>query len=252
MLLILSIILFMLMVMVGDERGVSSAFTLIGNIVIFIAYVYIIKAGANVYVMTLLCTVIFSALTLFAQNGVNKKTVSALLSVSVVMLLLMCVCVLIVYRGKLGGYNELEMYEEDAAFLYNEIKISSFELMTAVVLLSLLGAVMDTALSISTAEYEVFENNKDLTFQELVKSGWNIGKDILGTTVNTLFFAGIGESLFLMMLFFRYHYSFSMLLNSKAFVQELLIIAVSNIGCIIIIPLSSVVTAYMVKHKTKC
>ncbi len=251
MLLILSVILFMLMVIVGDERGVSSAFTLIGNIIIFIIYVYVIKAGANVYLMTLLCIIIFSSLTLFAQNGVNKKTVSSLISVSAVMVLLLCVCVLIVYNGKLGGYNELELYEEDAAFLYNEINISSVELMTAVVLLSLLGAVMDTALSISTAEYEVFENNRDLTLKKLIQSGWNIGKDILGTTVNTLFFAGIGESLFLMMLFFRYHYSLSMLLNSKAFVQELLIIAVSNIGCILIIPLSSIVTAYIIKRKAK-
>ena len=121
--------------------------------------------------------------------------------------------------------------------------------MTAVVLFGLLGAIMDTALSIATAQFEVYQNNNELTNKELIKSGWNIGKDILGTTVNTLLFACLGESLFLMLLFFRYEYSFVDLINSKAFVQELLIIAVSNIGCISVIPLSSVITAKMLIRK---
>lgn len=246
MILILGIILFLLMVIVSDERGITSAFTLIGNMIILIIYVYLVMAGINVYVMTLICTVGFTALTLFAQNGVNKKTVSAFISVVSVMLILMCVCIFIIYNGKLGGFSELDMYEEDAAFLNNEININSYELMTAVVLFGLLGAIMDTALSIATAQFEVYQNNNELTNKELIKSGWNIGKDILGTTVNTLLFACLGESLFLMLLFFRYDYSFVDLINSKAFVQELLIIAISNIGCILVIPLSATVTAKMV------
>lgn len=249
MLLILSLVLFVLLVLVGDERGVASAFTLIGNIFVMIVCIYLISAGANVYLITFLCSVAFSALTLIAQNGVNKKTISALISVMIVMSVLLCVCALVVYNGKLGGYSEIDMYEEDAAFLYNEIKINSYELMTAVVLLSLLGAIMDTALSISTAVFEVHENNRELSMANLIKSGNNIGRDILGTTVNTLLFAGIGESMFLMMLFARYKYTISQLLNSKAFVQELFIVLVSNIGCIIIIPLTSVITAMVIKKK---
>ncbi len=249
MLIILSLILFVLLVIVGDERGVASAFTLIGNIIVMIACVYMISAGANVYVITFLCSMVFSSLTLFAQNGVNKKTIAAVTAVTIVMTVLLCVCAYVVYHGKLGGYSEIDMYEDDAAFLYNEIKISSYELMTAVVLLSLLGAIMDTALSISTAVFEVHENNNEMTMGALIKSGGNIGRDILGTTVNTLLFAGIGESMFLMMLFSRYKYTFLELLNSKAFVQELFIVLVSNIGCIIIIPLTSVITAYMIKRK---
>lgn len=247
MLIILSMVLFVLLVLVGEDRGVASAFTLVGNIIVMVVSVYLISSGANVYMVTFVCSVIFSALTLIIQNGLNKKTISAMISVTIVMLILLCVCAFIVYKGKLGGYSEMDLYEEDAAFLFDEIKISSYELMTMVVLLSLLGAIMDTALSISTAVYEVHQNNNELEISALIKSGGNIGKDILGTTVNTLLFAGIGESMFLMMLFARYSYSLTQLLNSKAFVQELFIILVSNIGCIIVIPLTSVVTAYMLK-----
>lgn|SRR5574344_1133028 len=249
MLAILSVILFVLLVLVGEERGLASAFTLIGNIIVLVISVYMISKGTNVYATIFICSVIFSSLTLLAQNGVNKKTVSALISVTIIMAVLLCVCAYVVYMGKLGGFSELELYEEDAAYLYNEIKISSYELMTSVVLLSLLGAIMDTALSISTAIYEVYENNRDLNMHQLIHSGSNIGKDILGTTVNTLLFAGIGESMFLMLMFARYNYTIPQLLNSKAFIQELFIVLVSNIGCIMIIPLTSLITAYILKKK---
>ena len=249
MLIILSLVLFVLLILIGDERGVASAFTLVGNIVVMVAYVYILSKGANVYISTFFVTIIISTLTLFAQNGVNIKTISAVMAVGIVMLGLLCICAFIVYRGKLGGYSEIDLYEEDVAFLYNEIKISAYEIMTAVVLLSLLGAIMDTALAISTAIFEVNANNKDLTMRELIKSGDNIGKDIIGTTINTLLFAGMGESMFLMMLFARYKYTFLQLINSKAFIQELFIIGVSNIGCIIIIPLTSLITAYFLKKE---
>ena len=109
---------------------------------------------------------------------------------------------------------------------------------------------MDTSFAISTAVFEVSENNNELTEKELIKSGDNIGRDILGTTINTLLFAGMGESMFLMMLFARYKYTFLQLINSKAFVQELFIIVVSNIGCLLIIPLTSVITTYMIKRKS--
>jgi uncharacterized membrane protein len=247
MLAVLSIILVVLLIAIGEERGVASVFTLIGNVIVLIAGIYLIANGMNIFLAVFLCSIIFSGITLCAQNGINEKTISAVISVVIVTVLLMIVCAFVLYRAHLGGYSEMDMYGDEAPFLNNKIHINSFEIMTAVVLLSLLGAIMDTALSIATAVYEVFVNNPSLSRSELIKSGGNIGRDILGTTVNTLFFACIGESLLLMMMFARYHYGLSALLNSKAFVQELFIIVSSNVGCMIIIPLASVVTAGIVK-----
>ena len=82
----------------------------------------------------------------------------------------------------------------------NKIHVSSFQIMTVVVLLGLLGAIIDTALSVSSAVFQIYASNPSLAEKELRKSGNNIGRDILGTTVNTLFFAGIGESLLLFMM----------------------------------------------------
>lgn len=245
---VLCIILFILMIAAGGERGFKGVLTLTGNAIMLVICIYCISWGINVYVVTFFCSVIFAAFTLFLQNGKNKKTVSAIISVLVVMLLLTLMCAYIVYRSNVGGFGELYTYQEEANFLHNEIHIKSNDLITAVVILSLLGAIMDTSLSIATAEYEVMENNKSLTVSELIKSGNNIGKDILGTTINTLVFAGFGESLFLWMIFVRENYTIAHILNSDAFLQEFIIIAVANIGCLIIIPLTAFISAFIFKN----
>lgn len=67
------------------------------------------------------------------------------------------------------------------------------KVMAAVVLLSTLGAVTDMALTVSTSLYEVKIHKPDMSNTELFQSGMQIGKSILGTTVNTLLFAYLGE-----------------------------------------------------------
>lgn len=245
----LCILLFVLMILVGGERGVAAVFTLIGNGIMLIICVYSISWGVNVYIATLVCAIIFAVFTLYFQNGRNKKTSVAMISVIAVMVLMTAICSLIVHRTAVGGFGELYTYQEEANFLFNEIHVNSHDLMTAVVILSLLGAIMDTALSISTAVYEVLENNKELTRAQLFASGNNIGRDILGTTVNTLIFAGIGEALFLWILFIRENYGIGDILNSDAFFQEFVVILIANIGCLLIIPLTSALSALLYKHK---
>jgi uncharacterized membrane protein len=82
-----------------------------------------------------------------------------------------------------------------------------------------------------------------------MQSGKNVGKDILGTTSNTLLFAGMGEILLLFIWLSKMnHYSIPQLINSKAVFQELIIILVSNIGCLLIIPISVLVISYLLKQ----
>ncbi len=247
----LSVILAVLMILIGEERGVASVLTLIGNIIGLIACVMMIKSGMHVFFAVFLCSIVFAMLTLFAQNGINRKTISAIISVLIVMLILLILIKGILEIAHLGGYSEIEIQGDIPAFMNNKVNISAVELMTRVVLFGLLGAIMDTAIAISTAVYEVHQNNKAMSFRELFQSGQRVGKDILGTTVNTLFFAGIGESLLLFMMFVRQNYGFVELMNSKAFVQQLSVIAISNMGCMLVIPVAAMIAAGIESNKSE-
>lgn len=91
----------------------------------------------------------------------------------------------------------------------------------------------------------MYSNNRTLNEKELFKSGINIGKDILCTMANTLFFVFIGEFITLIILFYGGNYSFGEIINSKVFSAELIKIIFIAIGSILVIP----VTSYVVSHK---
>ena len=86
-------------------------------------------------------------------------------------------------------------------YYYNtNLHINMLQITVCMVLLSTLGAVLDTALSITSSLYEVILHKPDMSRREIYHSGLQIGKDIIGTTVNTLFFAYLGDSLLLIFL----------------------------------------------------
>jgi uncharacterized membrane protein len=111
-----------------------------------------------------------------------------------------------------------------------------------------IGAIIDTGLAVTSALYEVHQNNPDLSKEKLFQSGIGIGKDILSSTVNTLFFIYIAEYLTLFIQFIN-DYTFLEMINSKQFCQEFIAIALSGIGCILIIPVASVLAAWFYKDQ---
>lgn len=251
MALILGIILIILMIAIGEERGVAGVFVLIGNMILLWFCIKLIADGCPIFFILFMISIIFTGMTLFVQNGLNRKTVSAFISVIIIMAILLIFCGYCIYRMGLGGYNEFDLYGDEAPFLNNKIHIDSFRIMTSVVILGLLGAITDTALSVSSSVFQIFESNPALTEKELRKSGNNIGRDILGTTVNTLFFAGIGESLLMFMMCSHNRYNIGELLNSKAFLQQLFVMIIANLGCICVLPVSAWISAWIYKKTYK-
>ena len=54
---------------------------------------------------------------------------------------------------------------------------------------------MDVAMSISSSMFELVSVNSKLTMKELIRSGMNVGTDMIGTMTNTLILALAGGSL---------------------------------------------------------
>ena len=69
----------------------------------------------------------------------------------------------------------------------------------------------------------------------------NIGKDILSTTINTLYFALVAEFIG----FFMWHYGsgFGYIINYKSFVVEISKLLLSFIASILIIPITAYITS---------
>lgn len=245
---ILMVILLSLMIMVGGKRGFKSFISLCFNFVLLIVTFYFIALGVNPIVVSLIGCAIISYVVLFFVNGNNVKTNSSLKAIILVLVVLAILIFGMTYLSRIAGFG-YESFEEINMFSY-DINLDMTDVAISLILIGLIGATIDTSIAISSALYEVHIHNKHLNKKELYKSGITIGKDILGTTTNTLLFAFLGEFMTLLIWFNDLKYTGGDIINAKVFVAEFIRIMFSGLGCILVIPITAYITSYyLIKNK---
>ena len=124
------------------------------------------------------------------------------------------------------------------------------DLLVGGIVIAALGAVNDVAMSISSAMNELVAVNPALTRRQLLRSGMNIGRDMVGTMTNTLILALVGSSLVLMIYLSSLEPSFSQLMSGTFFSVEMVQAIASSVGVILAVPLSALIGAFLfARHK---
>ena len=93
-----------------------------------------------------------------------------------------------------------------------DIKIGG--LLFSGILIASLGAVMDVAMSVSSAISEIHDKAPELSSVELFKSGMNVGRDMMGTMSNTLILAFVGSAVSELVINYAYNLPFRQIINS--------------------------------------
>jgi len=246
---VLSIILLILMVIVGGKRGLRSFITLIFNFFILFLMLILIAAKLDPIKVTFIGCILISYVTLFYINGINKKTVASLISITIVILLTMLITYKVGTDAKLQGFSNEQ--SETIAYLSLYVQLNFAKIVICQVLIGLLGAIIDVSISISSSMNEIHKSDLLITQKSLFESGMNIGKDILGTMTNTLLFAYIGGFMTLIIYFNELHYSLADILNAKVFCAEVFQILCGGIGIILIIPITAFVSSKILFLKEK-
>lgn len=246
---ILIILLFLLMIYIDIKRGIKLFLSIIFNFIILMIIFYLIALGLNPIICSLIGCFIISYIILYYVNEKNIKTESSLKSVIIVLIILSFLIFFVTKISRIAGFG-YESYEEINMFSY-DVKIDFTNIAISMILISLIGATVDSSIAISSALYEVYDNNKNLSKKDLFLSGMNIGKDILCTTNNTLMFAFLGEFMTLLIWFYKGDYSFLEIVNAKTFVSEMIKILFSALGCIIVIPITAYITTETLKKDSE-
>lgn len=242
---ILIILLFLLMIYIDIKRGIKLFLSILFNFIILMIIFYLIAIGLNPIICSLIGCFIISYIILYYVNERNVKTESSLKSVIIVLIILSFLIFFVTKISRIAGFG-YESYEEINMFSY-DVKIDFTNIAISMILISLIGATVDSSIAISSALYEVYDNNKNLSKKDLFLSGMNIGKDILCTTNNTLMFAFLGEFMTLLIWFYKGDYSVLEIVNAKTFVSEMIKILFSAVGCIIVIPITAYITTESLK-----
>lgn len=250
-LILLGLILFILMVSIGGGKGVRSFISLFLNfVVILITVIFMASPDMNPIILTMIACIIISMINLFYINEINSKTITAFISTLITIAILFFFIYFITKKVQIQGFGE-EEYEEIRVFSLL-ISVDFIRISSSVIIMSTIGAITDVAISISSPMKEIYMRNKNISKIELFKSGLTIGRDILGSNANTLFFAFIGGYMALLIWFKDLSYSFGEVINSKIFSAEMIMIMFAGIGIAMIIPITSWISAfYLFKEKNK-
>lgn len=250
-LVLLTAILFILMVTIGGHKGVRSFISLFLNFgVILITVLFLAAPQADSILFTMIACVVISCINLFYINEVNSKTVTAFIATIITIGIMFFFIYFITKQVMIQGFGEEEAEEIRIFSLY--IGIDFVKIGAAVIIMSTIGAITDVAISVTSPMREIFRHNPAIRTKELFTSGLTIGRDILGSNTNTLFFAFIGGYMALLIWFKDLSYSFGEIINSKIFSAEMVMILCAGIGIAIIIPISAWINAvYLIRMRDK-
>ncbi|HLQ96683.1 MAG TPA: YibE/F family protein [Pseudogracilibacillus sp.] len=248
---ILSVILFLLMLVIGRGKGVRSFLSLFLNfIVMLLIIVLMTNVEYNPIILTMIACILVSCINLFFINEVNQKTVTAFIATMITTGILLVFIYYITKVAMIQGFGEEEI-DEIVSVYSIEVGVDFLKLATAVIILSTVAAIVDVSISITSPMAEIYKHHPEITRKELFKSGVTIGKDILGSNANTLFFAFIGGYLALLLWFKDLSYSFSQIVNSKIFASEMMMIFFAGIGIALVIPIAAFINAYYLTKSKK-
>lgn len=251
-LLILLGLFFLATILVGGRTGLKSLLGLVLTVagLIFILIPALLKGAPTILTTFGICA--FVAVVSFTiLGGINKKILCAMLGTVGGMLVaaLFGIC-----AQSLCRINGMRLEYVEALLQLRQTGESSIGLrglLTAGILISALGAVMDVAMSISSALWELKTVDNTLTFRQLMKSGMNIGRDMVGTMTNTLILAFFGSALVLVIYMYTLSLDANYLLNSAFLSLELISSLASSIGVILSVPLTCAIAAALYGHTKK-
>lgn len=244
-LVILTIIFLGLIVLFGKQKGAKTLVSLIFTILsIFIVYIPAILGGHNIYLWTIVTCVFITISTVMIVYGYSKKTITTALGCIGGVLVAGLLTLIMNGVLRLTGFT-------DENSIYLQQLNSNIDLKAIIfggILIGAVGAIMDVSIDIASSLYEVASKLEKPDFKTIIKSGFNIGKDIMGTMTNTLILAYIGSSLSTVLLLTASNHSLVYLFNLEMITVEVLQAIVGSIGILTSIPLTSFVAANLYKH----
>ncbi|MCL2387761.1 MAG: YibE/F family protein [Defluviitaleaceae bacterium] len=241
---VLGVVFLALVILFARKKGFNAIVALgFTCLAIFMVFIPAILAGRNVYVTTLVICIYAIVSTLLLVIGPNKKSLAAMLGCLGGILTAGVLMVFMDNVLRLTGVMDSET--QFLMFMLSDNPIDLRAIIFASVILGAVGAIMDVAMSIASSLWELRLTGGVSDFKSIIKSGFSIGKDILGTMLNTLILAYIGSSLSLLLLIFATATSMTDLLNMEMIVVEFLRALVGSFGMLLAIPLTAAVCAWL-------
>lgn len=235
-------IFLLLMLLVGGEKGFYATLALAFSLVFLLKItVPVIYSGGSPILAGLAMVLVSTAVTVFLIYGLSPRGV---LGIGVVLAGEFVACGLFLLFSMLlhlSGFKSSDAENLLVAAQNTGLNIST--VLFAATMIASLGAVMDVAVSLLSALWEVRLADPDITGRGLWRAGLRMGRDMIGTMSNTLIFAFAGGSLTTLLVLMTYGTDPVQLLHSDYIALELAHGLCGTCAVILTVPLASLVSA---------
>ena len=231
-----------LMVLIGRRRGLDAAIALLFSLLFFLRVtIPAIYGGASPIAIGMLTALVATTVTIVLLHGFHLRSILAIV-VTLAGECAACLCFLAFSRLlHISGFQTEEA--ESLLVVAQNTGLRIKHLLFAATMVSSVGAVMDVAVSLLSALWELRQTGAACSARQLLKSGLNIGRDMIGTMSNTLIFAFAGGALGTILVLFSYGVQANQMLSSDYIAVELAQGVCGTVAVILTVPFASLAAA---------
>jgi len=239
-LMIMWVFIFVLL-LIGKKQGFFSIVSLAVNALLlsFALDVYVNNSTISLLWICGITVILFTVTSLLLVNGFNEKAYAAIVATLLGTFISLLIAYLVIWFTAGSGLRYEEM-----SFLTRPYEM----VFMAGLFVGSLGAVMDVAITMSSSIFGLYEKDNHISTKALKKSGLEIGKDIMGTMTNILFFAYISGSIPVLILYIKNHTSLSFALSMNLSLELARALA-GGIGIVLAIPIGLYTSIFFVNRK---
>ncbi|VVS91729.1 YibE/F family protein [Desulfoluna spongiiphila] len=223
--------------------GVKALLSFLGALgVLWCYYIPNLLEGAAPLPLSLAVLVLLSMVIIFTVSGFTRQGVSAFLGTVCGLGVTLGLTLFFGSRLHLGGmttpFSTLLLVQGGYGLNMQHIFYSA-------VLLGASGAAMDIAMDVSVSMGEVKTKRPDIGVRDLIASGFNVGRMVIGTMATTLLLAYSGGYLTMLMVFVSQGTSFTRIVNMKLVAAEIFRILIGSIGLVMVAPVTAVIAGVL-------
>ncbi|RLQ94670.1 YibE/F family protein [Falsibacillus albus] len=237
--LVMAWIFIITLLLVGKKQGVLSIISLAVNasLMSYALDVYVHHSDMSLLWICGILVILFTVISLLLISGFNEKTYAAITATLLGIFLSLGIAYLVIASTTGLRYEEMQFLTRPYRLVF-----------MAGLFVGSLGAVMDVAITISSSIFGLFEKNRSVPMKALRTSGMDIGKDVMGTLTNILFFVYASGSIPVIILYLKNGSSLDFTLSMNLSLEFARALA-GGIGIVLTIPISVYTSIFFVKRK---
>ncbi len=247
-LIVLALVFVLLLLFLSRWQGLRALLSLGGSIAaILFLLVPALLAGYNPVVASVGIAGAILALVFFGTHGFGARSLIAFLGTFGAVVVTGLIALVSTNLMRLTGFSS------DASVYLNFATDGSLDLaglLLGSIIIGILGVLDDVSITQASVVQELKAANTTLHFAELYRRAIKVGRDHIGSLVNTLALAYVGVSLPLILLYAQADSSWWQTLNQEVVAAELLRIIVGSIGLILAVPATTAVAAWYFHTRT--